>query len=352
MTIKIGKTGQLLKSDISNCPVFIPAKLSDSLVSELCVNTNSFSFEEECPFNFLNVFNLYFQKFFAGNMSLIDGFSDLPIVNLYLWSEVKMSKDVYVKQVINDIKKFNKVLAEIKSDDLINKHNLAKYNKLLQTKKCEYGFRKGEMRVGNPSKVDYAFHAPPVDMIDGLLENVFEFVKSANTSKVNLALITMFQLFFIHPFKDGNGRVVRALMISFLEKELGLIPSYLLMLYFKVINPENYYLAQKSYREGIIKELKKFNTQAIEWTNQSTKILSDLIKDYGNKVGENNIETNNEYSQIVIKIDAKAEINESHFQFHSKKAGKNIYINTALLNVLNQFDYYLRYELRKHQLVK
>ncbi len=342
-------TGQLQKSKIANCPVFIPAKLSDNLASELCINTKDSKLETGNQPDFSGVFNLYFHKFFAGNMSLMDGFSDLPLENLYLWSGAKTFKDVHVKQVINDINKFDKVLGLIKSDNLINKANLAKYNKLLQPKKREFKFRKGEMRVGNPANVDYAFYAPPIADIDDLLADVFDFIHSEKVSMLNTVLIAMFQLAFIHPFVDGNGRVIRAFALLFVQKELNVIAAYLLVLFFKVINPINYYLTLKAYREGDLTTLKNFHQQAIEWTNQSIKILSSFIEEYTNKVGQLKINTDDNYSQVVIKTDSNQKIDGSVFQFHSKKAGKSIYVNTALLNALNQFDYYLRYELRKHQ---
>ena len=103
-----------MKPDIDICSHYIPAKLSNDLISELCISTKALKFIIYNQSSFYDVFNLYFQKFFAGNMSLQDGFSDLPIENLYLWSEAKISKDVHVKQVINDIKKFDKVLRLIK----------------------------------------------------------------------------------------------------------------------------------------------------------------------------------------------------------------------------------------------
>ena len=98
----------------NSCPIYNPAKLSVGLVKELCISANIFKPELENQVELLRVFNLYFQKFFAGNVSLLEDFSDLPIENLYLWSEAKISKDVHVKQVINDIKKFDKVLRLIK----------------------------------------------------------------------------------------------------------------------------------------------------------------------------------------------------------------------------------------------
>jgi len=338
-----------LKSNIDIYPCFIPVRLSDELVSKLCLNTKKIKLEADHQFNYFGMLNLYFQKFFAGNMSLQEVFSDLPIENLYLWSVAKISNDIHVKQVVNDRKKFNNALSLIKSNNSLNKASFAKYNKLLQPKRREFGYRKGNMRVGDPSKIDYAFYAPPVDKLDVLLENVFDFVKSKNISKVNIALIAMFQLIFIHPFKDGNGRVVRALTISFLEKELGVIPAYLLILYFKVINPVNYYLALNSYREGNIKEIKRFHVEAINWAYKSKKILFEFIEGYIQQTGLDKIYNYPSYLQVVVKSEPNECINQNIFKFHSKKEGKNISINTALLNVLNQFDYYLRYELRTYQ---
>jgi len=80
------------------------------------------------------------------------------------------------------------------------------------------------------------------------------------------------------------------------------------------------------------------------------KVLDSLLTQYIEEIG---LDCFNEFyhcTQIVVKQD-KTDISmedKNNFEKRGMKAGKNIYINTALLSAFNQFDYYLRHELRYH----
>lgn len=75
------------------------------------------------------------------------------------------------------------------------------------------------------------------------------------------------------------------------------------------------------------------------------------MEGYIQKIATQDLEENKIYSQVVIKQSKNDPQNpdKTIFEFHSTKGSNNIYINTALLSCLNQFDYYLRYELRSHR---
>ena len=340
----LNHTGQLLISNTANCPIFIPSLLNDNLIASLAIcNETNFKFTPN-KHNLDNVFKLYFSKLLAGNMSLQENIADLAIENIFLWHDAKIAKNSNVKIQLNDSKRFIKGLNSFLYCKELTVNQIINFNAIFLPKNIIKGIRKGKMRVGKPQKVSYAFFAPPIEKIEKLMVDTINFIHSKKTHQIDKALISMMQFFFIHPFNDGNGRVFRALTLSLLKDQLGLINSFIMLVYFKIINQENYYLSQKEYRNGNVNEIKNFHIQAINWTNKSVTVLSDFIDEYMEKIG--NDKSNPYFSQVVVIVDKSEQLDSDLFKLQKTKGQKCIYLNTALLNVLNQFDYYLRFELR------
>ncbi|VAW36534.1 hypothetical protein MNBD_GAMMA01-2203 [hydrothermal vent metagenome] len=339
-------TGQLSASKIEGCPVFIPNNLK-LFSSKLRLNDCEFCVSQNIDPIYTDTFKLYFYKFFAGDKSLVAGFADIAILDLYLWSEAKIASSVYVKEVVNSAKRFAKVQDALTAAKEYTKPLLLQQNKLLRPKDRVHGIRTTKMRAGNPNNNPYAFYCVPAEKIDALFADLLQFINSTEESTINKSLIGMMQFIFIHPFKDGNGRTSRALFIAMMQVQYGLEFCCVFMLFLKNINRRQYYVALHDYRNGDIKNLKQFYLKAITWVNKSIVVLQDLLTEYTNKVGKHNLENQQVYSQLVVKADENQKMDKTIFQLHSKKGKYHIYTNTALLNVLNQFDYYLRYELRK-----
>lgn len=339
---KVILTGQLSDSGIKNCPVFVPELLTEDLIAELTV-ANGLSLDLEIEkFKKIEGLKVYLFKFFSGNTSLKEDVADLSIEELLLWQKAKIAKNPLIKQLSNDVKRFEKALNLIKSDETLTKESIKHCNKVLQPKNSKYGFRKKRVRVGDPDLVPYAFFSSPVHLLD--------FINSDKINNIDKALIAMMQLFFIHPFRDGNGRVVRALTISILEKEIGFIKASILVLYFKNINRKEYYLVQKAYRQGDSKAIANYHLLAVNWIEKTADVLNKSFEDYINCVGKGNFDKYMQYFQIVIKQSKYnlQKLDNSLFEYHSRKGSNDIYINTALLSCFNQFDYYLRCQLRSY----
>ena len=73
----------------------------------------------------------------------------------------------------------------------------------------------GEFRKGNEGvfdENDNCIHVcPPPEQVDGLMKQLFEWIKNNNEEIHPLILSSIFhyEFVFIHPFSDGNGRTVR-----------------------------------------------------------------------------------------------------------------------------------------------
>lgn len=77
-------------------------------------------------------------------------------------------------------------------------------------------FRSGEEGVFDNGKC--IFMAPPARLVPELMENLFEWLNEARDSVHPLILSSVFhyELVFIHPFSDGNGRTARLWQTSLL----------------------------------------------------------------------------------------------------------------------------------------
>ena len=79
-------------------------------------------------------------------------------------------------------------------------------------------FRSGEEGVFNGNQC--IFMAPPARFVPGLMEELFQWMKTAQKEIHPLILSSVFhyEFVFIHPFSDGNGRMARLWHTAILSK--------------------------------------------------------------------------------------------------------------------------------------
>lgn len=102
-----------------------------------------------------------------------------------------------------------------------------------------------------------SFVGPPPELLPGLLQDLIDFISSPALEAVPLlsAAIAHAQFEMIHPFEDGNGRVGRALIHSFLRRS-GLVTVSPLPLSAGLLsNTATYFAALNSYRKGDISSI-------------------------------------------------------------------------------------------------
>ncbi len=338
------KTGQLSASKIENCPVFTPIKVSDTILEALKFDENINLKPQPFDSGFLS---LYLLKFLAGDKNTSSGFADCAIDELYLWDIARVGSNRFVKNVCSAVSRFEQGLDDLGNISKLTLDELTKINTSLRPKKRNYGVRTSGMRAGDPKTNPNAFYCIPPELVMDYMHDYLAFYNNDDKS-INKALYALLQFIFIHPFRDGNGRLSRLLLINIVQKKYSFVFASLLAIYLKNIDKKHYHNCMKHYRDGNVQPLKQFYEQAIQWTHKSYKELSGLLSGYEKLVGKNVIKINNIYKQIIVKMPVKSKerLDVSIFQMHGKKGVNVIYINTALLNVLNQFDYYLRFELR------
>jgi len=87
--------------------------------------------------------------------------------------------------------------------------------------------RSDQCWVGGDSPLDSALALPDTSKIQDQLEDFFTFLSThqANTSR-EVAEAAAYQLLTIHPLADGNGRAVRALLVSMAARTKSAYPLY------------------------------------------------------------------------------------------------------------------------------
>jgi hypothetical protein len=338
------KTGQLSPSKIENCPVFTPIKISDTILKYLSIDEN---FElKPLPFD-SGFLKLYLLKFLAGDKNTSSGFADCAIDELYLWDAARVGSNRFVKNVCSAASRFNHALDDLSKTSKLTIDKLTAINTSLRPKKRNYGVRVGRMRAGDPKTNPNAFYCIPPELVMDYMQDYLKFYNREDDT-IDKALFALLQFIFIHPFRDGNGRLSRLLLINVVKTTHDFVFASLLAIYLKNIDKKEYHNFIKRYRNGDVLPLKYFHAKAIKWTVNSYNELCGLLSSY-EKLGANaNSNSNEMYKQVVVKIPKKSDVNldPSVFKAHGNKGVNNIYINTTLLSVLNQFDYYLRFELR------
>jgi len=81
-------------------------------------------------------------------------------------------------------------------------------------------WRPGSVHVVNKASGEIVYTAPDVDFVDSLVIELVEYLgRETNQSSVVRAAMAHLNLTMIHPFKDGNGRMARALQTLVLARE-------------------------------------------------------------------------------------------------------------------------------------
>ena len=60
--------------------------------------------------------------------------------------------------------------------------------------------------------------APPANMLDGLMHNLFKWLKTSKVHEIIKSCVFHYEFEFIHPFRDGNGRMGRLWQTVILSK--------------------------------------------------------------------------------------------------------------------------------------
>jgi Fic family protein len=87
-------------------------------------------------------------------------------------------------------------------------------------------WRNGPVFVVNSKASQVVYEAPPHESVNGFVEELITYLKGSSESALVRAAMAHLNLTMIHPFKDGNGRVARALQTLVMAQDGLLHPVF------------------------------------------------------------------------------------------------------------------------------
>lgn len=103
-------------------------------------------------------------------------------------------------------------------------------------------FRPGAIHVTNTATGKIVYEGPDVDLVWGLMDELIASLNESNDLPVIVrAAMAHLNLTMIHPFKDGNGRMARALQTMVLSRDGILSPVFSSIEEYVGRNPQEYY---------------------------------------------------------------------------------------------------------------
>jgi Fic family protein len=102
--------------------------------------------------------------------------------------------------------------------------------------------RPGAIHISNTGSHKIVYEGPPAEQVPGLLDELIGSLNEASDQPVIVrAALAHLNFTMIHPFKDGNGRMARALQTMVLAMEGILAPEFSSIEEYVGRNPQDYY---------------------------------------------------------------------------------------------------------------
>ncbi len=120
-----------------------------------------------------------------------------------------------IKEVINTIEVYN----NIENFKYHNEKDFLKAHKVIMTGLIENpgGYRKQGVGIVKGTKIEHI--APPYENVIYLMKDLFKYLKDKNELSLIKSCVFHYEMEFIHPFLDGNGRMGRLWQTLILKAE-------------------------------------------------------------------------------------------------------------------------------------
>ena len=233
-------------------------------------------------------------------------------------SEIEETKDAYeAYKIINEYKAFLE-------SDLLRAHKIIA--RTIDSRAGKYRLH-GEGVIDSKGNIIHI--APPEKMVPSLMNNLFEWLKNDKETPVLIkSCVFHYEFVFIHPFKDGNGRIARLwqnVILMKWNKNFEYIPIESKI---KKYQDDYYEAIGQSNNDGDSNAFIEFMLKMIEET------LDDVLKDEQNE--SKNISEKVNRLLDVLKFDIPMSANEimKKLGIKSKETLRGSYLNPAIENGL------------------
>lgn len=132
---------------------------------------------------------------------------------------IENKKVIGPKKQILEVKNALEIYNEIQNiDPLKEKHFLSTHQKLMNNLVPSNGkYRKVSVGVFQGTQISHL--APPAKLVPELMKNLFTYLQNSDDLWLIKACVFHYELEFIHPFEDGNGRMGRLWQQLILSKQ-------------------------------------------------------------------------------------------------------------------------------------
>ncbi len=228
---------------------------------------------------------------------------------------------------VDDILAVKNAFAAYKELDDINPYeikDLLKVHKVMMNGLVEQA---GELRTNNVGVFDEegnSVHtAPPWEMVPECLENLFNWIGNSDVQMLIKSSVFHYEFEFIHPFRDGNGRMGRLWQTALLASWKPIF-KYIPIESVIKDNQEKYYEAiQKSTEE------KKSNAFILFMLDVINKAIKDIVLDTRNHYNHLNIQIN-KLMEVMETYPQSAQMIMERLKLKSRAGFRKNYLNPAI----------------------
>ena len=229
--------------------------------------------------------------------------------------------------VRDDIVAVKNAFEAYKELDFVNPYNLKDLLKTHGIMMKDLVENAGSLRMGNvgvfDENGDVIHTAPPVQMVKELMEQLFDWVRNADIQMLIKSSIFHYEFEFIHPFRDGNGRMGRLWQTALLASWKPIF-KYIPIESVIKDNQEEYYKAiAKSTSEG------KSNTFILFMLDVINKAIKDIVNDSREHYNHINIQIN-KLMQVMETYPQSSQMIMNKLGLKSRIAFRKNYLNPAL----------------------
>lgn len=272
-------------------------------------------------------------------------------------SEVFKSEKVKVKEKDNDdleevknyIKALEYGLEKIKIQEINQKLILELHNILMQgvrgRDKDPGQFRKVQNWIGNSYDILEAKFVPPSpESVTYLMKNLEEYLgKDVEINDLIKIALVHYQFESIHPFRDGNGRLGRLLIILYLcKKEILSLPLLYLSAFFEKYREDYTNKLYNVSSKGEVQEWIEFFLRGVDTQTQDTLKKVKALEDYKlelYKLAQEKTTSNNILQAIdYLFVNPYTTLNDikSYLNFKNLSSAKNIIDTLVGLNIIEE----------------